>query len=66
MERLSSELRDNIKPYMTDEQCDFLEISLRDVIMIEKQFGNRKDPDVVPSIQRASGEFEAMSLLLRF
>lgn len=66
MERLSSELKNKIEPYMTDEQSDILEICLRDVVQIEKEFANRKDPDTIPSIQRASGEFQAMSILLRF
>jgi vesicle coat complex subunit len=66
MERLSSELKNKIKPFMTDEQSDILELCLKDVVFLEKQFANRKDPDTIPSIRSASGEFQAMSILLRF
>lgn len=66
LERLSTELKSKILPFMSNEQSDLLEVTLKDVVLIEKQFAHRKDPETIPSIYRASGEFQAMSLLLRF
>lgn len=66
MEELSYQLKSNLITYIDEERSNKLEEVLKEVILIEKQFAKRKDPETIPSIEGASGQFKAMSLLLRF
>lgn len=66
MQRLSKDLHTNLLGYLPKEEIDILYNALMESSMVEKQFALRGDPDTIPSIERASGEFKAMSMLIKF
>ena len=66
MERLSMELHQNLLGYLPKSDINVLRDSLIEASQIEKQFALRKEPDTIPSIERAAGEFKAMSMLIKF
>lgn len=66
MSRLSTELHSILLEYLPKKDINVLRDSLIEASQVEKQFALRKDPYVIPSIERAAGEFKAMSLLLKF
>ena len=66
MERLVSQLLPKILPYIEDEDAERLMGALNEVVYLEKLYVKRKEDDIIPSIKEASGEFKAMSLLLKF
>lgn len=64
MENLSNELVSKIERFVTKEQSEKLIDCLKDVVFLEKHFTDRKNGDVIPQIQRASGEFKSLSIIL--
>ena len=66
MERLVTELLPKILPYMDDEDAERLMSALNEVVYLEKLYVKRKESDIINSIRESSGEFKAMSLLLKF
>jgi hypothetical protein len=65
MQRLSKDLHSNLLGYLPKEDIDILYNSLMESSMVEKEFALRKEPDTIPSIERAAGEFKAMSILIK-
>jgi hypothetical protein len=65
MERLSTELHSNLLEYLPKQDINTLRDSLIEASQVEKQFALRQNPDTIPSIERAAGEFKAMSILIK-
>lgn len=65
MQRLSQDLHSNLLGYLPKEEIDILYDALMQSSMVEKEFALRNEPDTIPTIQKASGEFKAMSMLLK-
>ena len=65
MEKLSNELHKNLIEYFPEEDINELHNVLVESSRVEKEYHTRKEPDTIPSILRASGEFKAMSILLK-
>ena len=65
MEILSKKLHESINEYLTEDESKELENSLLEASQVEKQFALRKEPDTIPLLQKASGKFKAMSILLK-
>jgi hypothetical protein len=65
MQRLSKDLHSNLLGYLPKEDIDILYNSLMESSMVEKEFALRKELDTIPSIERAAGEFKAMSILIK-
>jgi hypothetical protein len=65
MEKLSMKLHSLLLGVIPDEDLNHLTQSLIDSSQIEREYGLRKEPETIPGIERASGEFKAMSILLK-
>ena len=65
MEKLSNELHSNLVDYFPEEDINDLHKVLIESSRVEREFADRKEPDTIPSILRASGEFKAMSILIK-
>ena len=65
MEKLSNELHSNLIKYFPEEDINDLHKALIVSSQVEREFANRKEPETIPTILRASGEFKAMSMILK-
>jgi len=66
LEHLSDNLQFQISDVLTFEELEKLRSTLKEVSLIERQYAIRKEPNTIPSIEKAAGEFKSMSLLLNF
>jgi hypothetical protein len=64
MEKLSLDLEKKLQGEIPDEDIKYLIDGLIQSSKLEKEFSFRKDPETIPEIERASGEFKTMSMLL--
>mgnify|MGYP006283863689 CR=1 FL=1 len=62
---LSQTLHEKLDGYISPEELTKLHDALQEASLVEKQYALRHDPQTIPTIQNASGEFRAMSILLR-
>ena len=65
MERLSNNLHFILIDLVNMDVLDNLYELLVQSSQVEKQFATRNDPDTIPTIEKAAGEFRAMSMILR-
>lgn len=66
LETLSKNLHFTLMDLVNMDVLDNLHQLLSDASQIEKQYAFRKDPKTIPTIEKASGEFKAMSMILKF
>jgi len=66
LEHLSDNLQFQISDILTFDELEKLRSSLRESSLVERQYAIRKEPDTIPSIEKAAGEFKSMSILLNF
>lgn len=66
LEHLSDNLQFQISDVLTFEELEKLRSTLKEVSLIERQYAIRKEPNTIPSIEKAAGEFKSMSILLNF
>ena len=64
MEKLSLDLEKKLYGEIPDEDIRHLIETLIISSKLEKEFALRKVPETIPMIERASGEFKSMSMLL--
>lgn len=65
MEKLSEHLHFSLIDYVPQDDLDQLYVKLKEASQLEKQFSIRKTPEVIPNILKISGEFKAMSIILK-
>lgn len=65
MEKLSLNLNKELAGLIPDEDLKQLIDSLIDASRVEREFALRKEPNTIPEIEMVSGEFKAMSMLLK-
>jgi len=65
LENLSENLNKYLSEYIRAEDLKKLDESLSKSITVEKYFAHRKDPKTISDIERASGEFKSLSLILK-
>jgi len=65
MENLASKINKELIGIIPDEDLHHLYECLSDASRIEKEFAHRKEPNTIHEIERVSGEFKSMSMLLK-
>lgn len=65
MERLSNDLGFHISEFVSSQDLDRLTTSLKKSVELEKLFSIREEPETIPTIEKAAGEFKSLSLFLR-
>lgn len=60
---LSERLMGVLSNHMGEEDAIYLVSVLREASEVEKQFSLRKEPETIPIIERAAGEFKSMGIL---
>lgn len=65
MEKLSFNLKHQLSGIISDSDLYQLSSALSEASQLEKEFALRKESETIPTIERASGEFKAMSILLK-
>jgi endo-alpha-1,4-polygalactosaminidase (GH114 family) len=64
MEKLSTDLLDTIREHLPENiSYDSAHKLLLDASHLEKHYANRKDEITIPTIQKAAGEFKALSMI---
>lgn len=63
MHSLSKKLLVILSDYISEEDAVRLTQVMNEASEVEKQFSLREEPDTIPKIYRAAGEFKAMALL---
>lgn len=64
MERLSTDLLNSVKEYLPENiSYDSAHKLLLEASQLEKHFTNRQDGITIPTIQKAAGEFKALSII---
>ena len=64
MERLSTNLLDIVKDYLPENiSYESAHKVLLEASHLEKHYANRKDEITIPTIQKAAGEFKALSIM---
>jgi len=64
MERLSTSLLDIVKDYLPENiSYESAHKVLLEASHLEKHYANRKDEITIPTIQKAAGEFKALSIM---
>lgn len=62
-------LSENLKKYLSDsvdgEHLNKLETSLNNGLLVEKFYAMRKDVQIINELEKASGEFKSLSLLMK-
>lgn len=65
LQRLSDNLQFQICEFIETNQLERLYDSLKEASEVERLFAIRNNPDVIPMIEKAAGEFKSMSLLIK-
>lgn len=65
MERLSNDLGFHISEFVSSDDLDRLMISLKKSVELERLFSIREEPETIPTIEKAAGEFKSLSLIMR-
>jgi hypothetical protein len=65
IEKMCDHLHFHIKGIVPEEQLNELYVALKEASQVEKQFALRHEPDTIPSIYKAAGEFKALGLLIK-
>ena len=65
MQNLSLNLCDKLSKYISQSDLNRLETVLIDASRIEGEFALRNEPDTIPRIEMASGEFKSMAILMK-
>lgn len=65
LENLSNQLHFTLIDFVNVEQLDTLHQALIQSSNIEKEFAVRKDPETIPNLRKAAGEFKSLSILIR-
>lgn len=66
LEKLSKDLHFQLIDHVKPDELDRLHEVLLEASQVEKQFTFRFDPETIPTIENASAEFKAMSILMKF
>jgi len=64
LERLSSNLQFYASDIISLDELNILRAALLEASQIEKQFALRNEPDTIPGIEKAAGEFRAMAIII--
>jgi hypothetical protein len=65
LQNLSENLSKNLSEYVKKEDLDKLDKSMNESLIVEKYFAERKHTDGIFQIEKASGEFKSLSLLMK-
>lgn len=65
MEKMCDHLHFHMTGVISEEQLDELHLVLKEASQVEKQFALRYEPNTIPSIYKAAGEFKALGLLIK-
>ena len=65
MEKMCDHFHFHLTGAVPEDQLDELYESMKEASQVEKQFAIRHEPDTIPSIFKAAGEFKALGLLLK-
>ena len=65
MEKMCDHLHFHITGVVPEEQLNELYEALKEASQVEKQFAVRHEPNTIPSIYEAAGEFKALGLLIK-
>jgi len=65
LENLSENLHKHLSEYVKSDDLKKLDKSLSESLIVEKYYALRKDPNTISEIERASGEFKSLSLLMK-
>ena len=65
MEKMCDHLHFHMTGVISEEQLDELHLVLKEASQVEKQFALRHEPNTIPSIYKAAGEFKALGLLIK-
>lgn len=65
MEKMCDHLHFHMTGVISEEQLEELHLVLKEASQVEKQFALRYEPNTIPSIYKAAGEFKALGLLIK-
>ena len=51
--------------YLNTEEIDRLHNVLSEASLIEREFAKRKDPNTIPALYKAAGDFKSLSILIK-
>lgn len=64
LERLASNFQFYSSDIISFDDLNILRTALLEASQIEKQFALRNEPDTIPEIEKAAGEFRAMAIII--
>lgn len=64
LERLASNFQFYSSDIISFDDLNILRTALLEASQIEKQFALRNEPDTIPGIEKAAGEFRAMAIII--
>lgn len=65
MSILSNNIIDLLKNKLDEQKHEYIAKLLDEASVLEKEWANRHDPEVVTTLQQISGEFKALSIMTR-
>lgn len=65
MKNFANELHFYMMDYLNNDKIDQLHKTLIEASEIEKTYALRKDPETIPTLYEAAGEFKALSILIK-
>lgn len=65
LEKMTNHLHFHLIEHVPQDEVDNLRKVLLESTQIEKEFAKRKEPETIPQIKKAAGEFKAMSLIMK-
>ena len=65
LEKMTNHLHFHLMEHVPQDEVDSLRKVLLESTQIEKEFTKRNEPQTIPQIKKAAGEFKAMSLIMK-
>lgn len=65
LEKMTNHLHFHLMEHVPQDEVDSLRKVLLESTQIEKEFTKRNEPETIPQIKKAAGEFKAMSLIMK-
>lgn len=65
LEKMTNHLHFHLIEHVPQDEVDNLRKVLLESTQVEKEFTRRNEPETIPQIKKAAGEFKAMSLIMK-
>lgn len=65
LEKMTNHLHFHLIEHVPQDEVENLRKVLLESTQVEKEFARRNEPETIPQIKKAAGEFKAMSLIMK-